>query len=403
MMEGVPILRGWMQAACGLSLSLAVAGCTRAPAGSEGEAASSEAGSQGESEASGEGESTEGDGPVPDLLECGGAEVRMESRPVPYMIVVDRSAAALVAWDDDGDPTTSERTPAEIADEIIAAWLDQSGESECSGYWPGLVLAPGASVSDPGPGSACATDFVTIAPGPASTSDLAGMWSSPPLPAGGAPIRAALTRALEVDAEAGDGPTAPIFLLLAEPPGCGDGLDPEQLVDDLLAPVQAPARVVVVRTGPDEGVTPSVADTVPDGVDRGAFFAALATHPSVAAVVAPGDAPTALLDLGACSGQLGRRCFVVASCEIDLTEPPNSPPPSPDAVVDVEVNGVVYPRLDLSPEACAALPTTGAFIMLDEARLQLCGDACASTCNGDLEDPAAVFDLKIDYRCTTPT
>lgn len=325
----------------------------------------------------------------------------LTTRPRGVALVVDRSAATALPFDHDGDASTPDVSPAQITDEILAnlSAVDPS-LSECSGTWPALVLAPGLSASQPA--SSCATDFATVAPTGQAPYETDALFGSAPASVGGAPIGAAVGRAVEL-LEAGGFEAAGGVMFLSGPAGCGDDVSGEVLDPTIFAQT-GDLRWVVVRTGPAEGQTPVADDARPDTVDLAQFWSDVEDDPMVDAVIGPG----AFAELwqgtcGALSASTLRspRCQISATCEIDLSIPPNTPPPSRDAVDEVLINGESFGPVEASEASCNAGAVDG-WIWLDDARIAMCGAACdamAPQCQGTGASSQAVLEVEISYAC----
>lgn len=199
---------------------------------------------------------------------CMSTPIELAPLPARVVLVLDRSAATALAWDDDGDAGTPTLPR---WDSVRAAVMDQLPAVDDSTEL-GLVLAPAAAATDACMLDAAAT--LAIAPGNA-----AAIVSALPSDAqGGAPLTGAFTLALaDLAAQPGPGSRA-VVLVLAGAANCANGLDvyDAQLEAIVAAGLEMGVPTVVVGVGPSEETAPVAIDDFPDGVSPHMVAMALA-------------------------------------------------------------------------------------------------------------------------------
>ena len=314
---------------------------------------------------------------------CGEFAVRVGAVAPEVLFVLERShAAELHSFDDDQDPTTPERSAAEVMDDFVLRHMGRHGTpgDACENAETGLVVA--GATDEVLDAQHCAWGPVVSAT-PSGGGEASGAFASMAPPSGATALTDAYIAARDQLLVSQGDPGGRIVLVLDTPPNCSDpeallperleSLDPRLLPEVLETFTELGIPTVVVAPDPAWDDDGNGRSGVPDQTDRVAYLNSLAL---AGGVYTPGD--TKFFDASEDLPYVYMSGFeddTGASSTFVLDEPPNRALEPGERLVNLTVNDELFVEIDVTSEECAGGSVDGWRWAVDGELVELCGRA----------------------------
>ncbi len=333
-------------------------------------------------------------------FECGDVEVTLEATPPPVMLVLDKSGSMVSnSWDHDGDPGTAVETRWATLHRVVTFVLTnfENGIDFGAQLFPSTGACPngagncynsGACVVNSTPevnvqGSAQAAILAAIPPAGAGSSQIQG---GTPAADG---IRSAVTALNGLSLP--DDTTPAIIFVTDGAANCGQGLACTGLTDcPLLENYDNDLPTVVGDAFNNDGIpTYVIGIDIQDallgsgngnGTPEANPYVELNAVAVAGGVARPGtDKFYNATNEAELQAALDEIVGVVATCEIDLTMPPNMPPDQTQVdqdLVKFNIGGMDVPRLDVDQATCESGSVDGWIWLVEGEQVLFCGTFC---------------------------
>ena len=344
------------------------------------------------------------------VVDCGNASVMLEAVPPPVMLVLDKSGSMVTnSWDHDGDAGTPVETRWKTLHRVTTFVLNnfENGIDFGAQLFPSTAACPGANCynadacivsNTPEVSPASANGSAILAGIPGADADNTQIEGGTPAADG---IRSALAVLQGLPAE-----PAPAMILITDgAANCKTGEVCEGLTNcPLLEEYDTDLPVVVGDAFNNDGISTYVIgiDIVDElvGVGTGNGTPEANPYERLNEVAIAGGQPRPGADkfynaTNEAELQMALEAIVgeVASCQIDLTEPPNSPPSAEQInLVEFFIGGNMVPKLNISEAECEAGAEDGWIWVGTPGEVVLfCGSFCA--------DLKSTGNVSGEYKC----
>ncbi len=343
-------------------------------------------------------------------IECGDVSVTLEATPPPVMLVLDKSGSMVSnSWDHDGNAGTPDETRWATLHRVVTFVLTNFD----NGIDFGAQLFPSQDAQAQYNATACDVNSTPevgvtgsalnaiIGAIPAANADGSVIQGGTPAADG---IRSAVTALNALTPPEGTEPA--IIFITDGAANCRQGTACNGLTDcPLLEQYDTDLPTVVGNAFTNDGIATYVigidiidaqlGTALGDGTPDANPYDELNTVAEAGGVARPGnDKFYNATNEAELQAALDEIVGVVATCEIDLTEPPNTPPDQSQVdmnLVEFQVGGQMVPKLDVDQTTCESGSVDGWIWLVEGERVLFCGTFC--------DEMKSTGQVDGDYKC----